>query len=388
MLALDSGDKIQGDASTAAKVDYTLHGLDANAIKQLADGQLADATGDLYAADSADVVATITLCNTDSSAITVNLYLLPSGGTARRLIPKDCTLGVGYSLHTDGKGVVVMSPSAGALAAYAAHKDSHDPNDGADPLDTAAAGEIVGVAAAAEGTAHSFARSDHTHQVQASIADDHIVTIDDADAADDQVCVFTASGIEGVTVGISDNNMVAVDGADIADDEYARFTASGLESRTASEVYTDLLAQTLLENDAIKLDSALSDDGKYNGITRAGVAGATLAFGDIVYYASADDRWELADADAAATTQGAIGVCVLAAASDGDPTNILLIGIVRAATFPAFTKGAPVFLSTTDGDCSSTAPAKATGDCVRVLGQAWSAEDLWFCPSADWYEYA
>ena len=81
----------------------------------------------------------------------------------------------------------------------AAHKDSHDPNDGTDPLDCAAAGEIVGVAAAAEGTAHSFARSDHTHQIQASIADDHIVTVDCADAADGEIAVFTAAGIEGQT---------------------------------------------------------------------------------------------------------------------------------------------------------------------------------------------
>jgi len=81
----------------------------------------------------------------------------------------------------------------------AAHKDSHDPNDGTDPLDCAAAGEIVGVAAAAEGSAHSFARSDHTHQIQASIGDDHIVTVDCADAADGEIAVFTAAGIEGQT---------------------------------------------------------------------------------------------------------------------------------------------------------------------------------------------
>ena len=81
----------------------------------------------------------------------------------------------------------------------AAHHDSHDPEDGSDALDCAAAGEIVGVAAAAEGSAHSFARSDHTHQIQASIADDHIVTVDCADAADGEIAVFTAAGIEGQT---------------------------------------------------------------------------------------------------------------------------------------------------------------------------------------------
>lgn len=80
-----------------------------------------------------------------------------------------------------------------------AHKDSHDPSDGGDKLDCAAAGEIVGVAAAAEGSAHSFARSDHTHQVQHGIADNHIVTVDDADAASGQYVRLTANGIEGVS---------------------------------------------------------------------------------------------------------------------------------------------------------------------------------------------
>lgn len=49
-----------------------------------------------------------------------------------------------------------------------AHKDSHDPEDGSDPLDTDAPGAI-NETANAEGTAHSFARSDHNHQHLASL---------------------------------------------------------------------------------------------------------------------------------------------------------------------------------------------------------------------------
>lgn len=119
MIALDSGDKIRGDASVASKVDYTIHGLDANAVSQLADGQLASSIGDLFTADSADVVASIILVNTDTSARTVNLYLTPSGGTARRLIPKDTSLGVGYSLHFSGDKVTIVDPSGGVVTSYA-----------------------------------------------------------------------------------------------------------------------------------------------------------------------------------------------------------------------------------------------------------------------------
>ena len=204
--------------------------------------------------------------------------------------------------------------------------------------------------------------------------------IDDASASE----ALTTLGIE---IGIANDNIVQIDSANVADNEYARFTASGLEGRTASEVYTDLMAQVLLENDAIKLDAALSADGKYNGITRTGIAGATLAFGDVCYFAVADNRWELADADSAAKAQGLLGICVLAAASDGDATNMLLIGTVRADNaFPSFTVGAPVFLSTTDGDLTSTAPS-GTGDIIRIVGQAWTANELWFCPSPDFFEY-
>jgi hypothetical protein len=93
-----------------------------------------------------------------------------------------------------------------------AHKDSHDPEDGSDALDTAAPAEIASVQSAAVGTAHSLARSDHAHAISHSIADNHIVTIDSAD---------------------------------VATGEYAKFTANGLESKTVGELVTDISAQAV-----------------------------------------------------------------------------------------------------------------------------------------------
>ena len=112
MLALDSGDKIQGDTTTASKVDFTIDGVVSSAITQLADGQLANSIGDLYTSGADEtVVASITLVNTHTSAEAVNLYLLPSGGTARRLIPKDMSLGVNYMMSFDGKRLTIMDDS-------------------------------------------------------------------------------------------------------------------------------------------------------------------------------------------------------------------------------------------------------------------------------------
>jgi len=142
---------------------------------------------------------------------------------------------------------------------------------------------------------------------------------------------------------------------------------------------------TLGENTSIILDSALSADGKYTGIVRAGTAGATLAFGDLVYLAAADSRWELADANAASTAGDVIlGICVLAATGDGEPTTILLYGNVRAdAAFPALTIGAPAYVSTTAGDIQTAQPS-GTDDVIRRVGFALTADELLFNPSNDY----
>lgn len=138
----------------------------------------------------------------------------------------------------------------------------------------------------------------------------------------------------------------------------------------------------------IILDPTLSADGAWSGIMQAGTAGATLAFGDLVYLAAADSRWELADADAASTAGTVVlGICVLAAAADGDPTNILLYGKVRAdAAFPALTIGGSVYVGTTSGDVQTTAP-NATDDVIRVVGFGLTADVLLFCPSPHYFTH-
>ena len=72
-------------------------------IKQLANGQLASSTGDLYtvAAVTQTIIKSITLVNTNTTNEAVNLYVLKASGTARRIIPKDTTLAPGYLLVAD-----------------------------------------------------------------------------------------------------------------------------------------------------------------------------------------------------------------------------------------------------------------------------------------------
>ena len=109
MFVLENGDKLQGDASAATVVDYHISGITGGTtLKNLADGQLAATIGDLYTSASTDAATTITLVNTDSVARTVNLYHTPSGGTARRVIPKDLSLSAGYSVVIDGGDIRII----------------------------------------------------------------------------------------------------------------------------------------------------------------------------------------------------------------------------------------------------------------------------------------
>ena len=148
-------------------------------------------------------------------------------------------------------------------------------------VDTAAGGNMDEVQAAAVGTSHSLARADHAHRIQHSIADNAIMTIDDADAANTDYARFTASGLQGrdatevktdlglvigtnvlaeQTVGIANDNLLEVDDADAADNDFAKFTANGLEGREYSEVRTDLgLTNVVIQ----KIRGTVSDPTNY-----------------------------------------------------------------------------------------------------------------------------
>lgn len=334
MLVLDAGDDLRGDASAASKVDYTVNGIVGTAPTPLANGQLADSEGSLYKSQrSAVAILAITLVNTDTSARTCNLYIKPSGGTSRRIIPKDTSLSAGYSLHTDGVKITILTTSGELVEASTptAHKDSHDPEDGSDPLDTAAASEIAGVQAAGVGSSHSLARADHAHAINHGITDNHLVTVDGT-PNDDEYARFTANGIEGrteaefkgdfnleigtdvlaeQTIGIADDNLVEMDDADAADDDYAKFTANGLEGRSYTEVKTDLSLNNV-ENTAHSTDAhTMTIDGRdvsVDGTKLDGIATGADVTGDNAPQAHAtshtDGTDDIQDAAADDSTKG------------------------------------------------------------------------------------
>lgn len=217
------------------------------------------------------------------------------------------------------------------------------------------------------------------------------VTIPDADLT--MVGLATTQTLTNKTIDLSSNTLtgtIAQFNTACSDADFATLAGSETltnKTLTSPTINTPTLggAAQLAENASIALDAAGSADGKYSGITIAGTAGTTLAFGDLVYLAAADSRWELTDANAAATAGDVlIGMCVLAAAADGDPTTILLYGNIRAdAAFPALTISAPAYVSTTAGDIQTAQPS-GTDDVIRRVGFALTADELLFNPSNDY----
>lgn len=178
---------------------------------------------------------------------------------------------------------------------------------------------------------------------------------------------------------------------------YTGYTGPNITGYTGYTSYTGYTGYTGLanpmtaeidmgENAGFVLDAALSASGKYSGISLDGTAGATLTFGQLCYFQTADSRWELTDANSAAAAAGdarnMLGICVLAAAGDGSATKMLLFGKVRLSGW-SLTIGAPVYVSETEGAITSTQPA-TSGNVIRIIGHAVTAESIMFAPDAAW----
>ncbi len=136
----------------------------------------------------------------------------------------------------------------------------------------------------------------------------------------------------------------------------------------------------------LRIDAVPDTDHTANGLTTNTInAGVTTAIGELLVLA-ADGKWDLADADAEATASGMFAIS-MAVGSDASPLLVALAGsFVRDDTY-AFTVGATLYAGTTAGAIVETAPS-ATGDIVRVVGYAVSADVVYFNPGSTWVEIA
>lgn len=128
----------------------------------------------------------------------------------------------------------------------------------------------------------------------------------------------------------------------------------------------------------VRFDAIPDTDHTANGPTTDSInAGASIATGQLCHLAS-DGEWALADADAATTTDKLLAIA-LASGSDGNPMKVALPGsFVRDDTW-TWTVGGAIYVSTTAGAMTQTAPS-ATDDVIRVVGYALNADVIYFMP--------
>jgi len=187
-------------------------------------------------------------------------------------------------------------------------------------------------------------------------------------------------------------------------------TAAGLSSTLAvgsgGTGATTLASNSVLTGtgaSAITAESNLTFDGSILTITGQrkianpasnGFQGDIVAFGsgpsgvdgDIeagkIYYLDSSQQWEETDADAVASSKGMLGI-----ATDDDVARFLVKGFARDTAYGGFTTGDIVYLSTTAGSITNTAPT-AGGDVVRIVGyvSSGSSREIYFDPSKEWIE--
>ena len=245
MFVLENGDKLQGDASAATVVDYHISGITGGTtLKNLADGQLPATIGDLYTSASTDAATTITLVNTDSVARTVNLYHTPSGGTARRVIPKDLSLSAGYSVVIDGGDIKIIGTDGrlqtGTALSASEIKSFYESNSDTNAFTDADHSKLDGVEALADVTdatnvnaAGATMNTDADVSGNTWVVDEDDLTSDSATKVPTQQSVkaYTDSGTQTLTNKTINtaSNTITIAGADVGSGTIAH-ERGGLEA--------------------------------------------------------------------------------------------------------------------------------------------------------------
>jgi hypothetical protein len=138
--------------------------------------------------------------------------------------------------------------------------------------------------------------------------------------------------------------------------------------RTTSDELPDDISQ--ISNDTGGGDVFKFGSGPGGGSTTAGK----------LYYLDTDGQWELADADAL-TTSGVLLAIAMGTSPSAD--GMLLRGLfdVHSNFGGTFNQGTPVYVSTTAGEITATAPSGG-GDIVRIVGFCTdTANVIYFNPS-------
>ena len=194
---------------------------------------------------------------------------------------------------------------------------------------------------------------DSEHYTDGSIDNDHI--------ANGTITLAKTALVAGTNITLATNTL-NVDDAFLVnsgdDTTSGTITAAGFTTGDAGQVYFS--------------DTAPASDHTATGVVISIASGESVAAFNAVYIRS-DGEVGPADADAA-STMPAIGVA-LEAKGDGEATKILIAGVLRDDTYN-FTPGADLFIGTTAGEITATAPS-GSGDTVQKIGVALTADSIY-----------
>ena len=194
---------------------------------------------------------------------------------------------------------------------------------------------------------------DSEHYTDGSIDNDHI--------ANGTIALAKTALVAGTNITLATNTLNVDDAFlknDASDTTTGTITAAGFTAGDAGQVYFS--------------DTAPASDHTATGVVISIASGESVAAFNSVYIRS-DGEVGPADADAA-STMPAIGVA-LEAKGDGEATKILVAGVLRDDTYN-FTPGADLFIGTTAGEITATAPS-GSGDTVQKVGVALTADSIY-----------
>lgn len=122
---------------------------------------------------------------------------------------------------------------------------------------------------------------------------------------------------------------------------------------------------------------ALATAHTYSGQTTTEPVGEDVVFGDLLYFDWTDKKYKIADYSSAATMP--VVAIALETKGNGEDCKLLRRGFIHNTGWDAF--AASVVMAGVAGAPTTTLPSGA-GDQVQRIGQAVTADIMWFDPSS------
>mgnify|MGYP003665702128 FL=1 len=188
------------------------------------------------------------------------------------------------------------------------------------------------------------------------------------------------NALDGITAVVAELNFL-----DLGTTAVGNAIASKAVILDANKDYTGVRNLTVTGKSTLtarEIPIANGTDGNHTGDVVYFGSTTSMTIGALYHYKS-DSSWELADADAVATCDGLLAISLNTAS---DTHGMLLRGMVTLDHDPGAV-GDVLFVSTTAGDVSATAPS-GNGDIIRVIGYCLHASNgtIWFNPDSTFVE--